>query len=105
MERPRKLTPDEVTLALSQLAGWRAEGDRLRREYAFKDFVDAWTFMSAMALVIQQMDHHPDWSNVYGTVRVELWTHDAGGISTRDVELAKRMEVTAARLRFRAGPA
>ena len=98
MERERRLTPDEIELALSQLAGWRLAGDRLRREYRFRDFVDAWGFMSAAALVIQQMDHHPEWSNVYGGVVVELTTHDAGGVTRRDVDLARRMEAHASRL-------
>jgi len=98
MERERRLTPDEIELALSQLAGWRLAGERLRREYRFPDFIDAWGFMSAAALVVQQMDHHPEWSNVYGTVTVELTTHDAGGVTRRDVELARRMEAIARRL-------
>ena len=98
MERERRLTPDEIELALSQLAGWRLAGERLRREYRFPDFIDAWGFMSAAALVVQQMDHHPEWSNVYGTVTVELTTHDAGGVTRRDVELARRMEAIAGRL-------
>jgi len=98
MERERRLTPDEIELALSQLAGWRLAGDRLRREYRFPDFVDAWGFMSAAALVIQQMDHHPEWSNVHARVVVELTTHDSGGVTRRDVELARRMEAIASRL-------
>jgi len=98
MERERRLTPDEIELALSQLAGWRLAGPKLRREYRFADFVDAWGFMSAAALVAQQMDHHPEWSNVYGTVVVELTTHDSGGVTRRDIELARRMEAIAKRL-------
>lgn len=98
MERARKLTGDEIELSLSQLAGWQATDGRLRREYHFRDFVDAWGFMTSAALIIQQMDHHPNWSNVYGTVNIELWTHDAGGITRRDVELAQKMEALAVRL-------
>ncbi len=98
MERERRLTPDEIELALSQLAGWRLDGEHLRRDYAFRDFVDAWGFMAAAALVVQQMDHHPEWSNVYGRVTVGLTTHDAGGVTRRDVELARRMEAIARRL-------
>ena len=98
MTKERRLTPDEIELGLSTVAGWSSDGTRLRREYRFADFVDAWAFMSAAALVIQQMDHHPEWSNVYSTVVVELTTHDAGGITRRDLDLARRRETIASRL-------
>lgn len=98
MAGERRLTADEIELATSQLAGWQVTGEKLRREYRFQDFVDAWGFLSSAALVVQQMDHHPEWSNVYGTVIVELTTHDAGGITRLDVELARRMEAIAKRL-------
>ena len=88
----RKLGPEEIQSALEQLPGWSVTNEKLLRNYAFGDFVKAWGFMSAAALVIQQMDHHPEWFNVYDRVRVELVTHDLKGISTRDVELAKKLE-------------
>ena len=88
----RKLNPVEIETALETLPGWSVTNDKLLRNYAFGDFVKAWAFMSASALVVQQMDHHPEWFNVYDRVRVELVTHDLGGISTRDVELAEKME-------------
>lgn len=97
-EARRRLTGDEIELELSRLAGWKLEGGRLRRDYRFRDFVEAWGFMSSAALVIQQMDHHPDWSNVWADVRIELWTHDSGGVTRTDVELARRLEALAARL-------
>ena len=97
-EAPRKLNDEEIKLALSRLAGWRVVSGKLHREFRFKDFVEAWGFMSSAALVVQQMDHHPEWANVYNTVRVDLVTHDAGGISRRDVELASRLEELASRL-------
>jgi len=97
MANERRLTPDEIELALGELAGWRLDGVHLTREYRFADFVDAWGFMAAAALVVQQMDHHPEWSNVYGTVVVRLSTHDSGGVTRRDVELARRMESIARR--------
>ena len=96
-EAPRKLTQEEIQLVLSRLAGWEVAGGKLHREYRFKDFVEAWGFMSSAALVIQQMDHHPEWFNVYHTVRVDLVTHDAGGITRRDVELAEKLEALASR--------
>lgn len=96
-EAPRKLTDEEVKLALSRLAGWQVVNGKLHREYRFKDFVEAWGFMSSAALVVQQMDHHPEWFNVYHTVRVDLVTHDVKGISRRDVDLALKMEELAGR--------
>ena len=95
-EKPRKLTGDEVESALQNLAGWRVLEGKLHREYRFRDFVEAWGFMARAALVVQQMDHHPEWFNVYHTVRVDLVTHDAGGISRRDVELATKLDALAA---------
>ncbi|MFI5372338.1 MAG: 4a-hydroxytetrahydrobiopterin dehydratase [Candidatus Eisenbacteria bacterium] len=99
MAREEKLTAEEIERALGGLAGWRMAAGKLRREYRFRDFIEAWGFMSSAALVVQQMDHHPEWSNVYGTVVVELVTHDAGGVTRRDVELAGRMEEIAMRPR------
>lgn len=91
-----KLDSDQLDAALRTLPGWKLANGKLQRTYEFADFVDAWGFMCSAALVIQQMDHHPEWFNVYNRVRVELITHDAAGITVRDVELAKRMEALAA---------
>ena len=96
-EKPRKLSPEEIESALESLGGWQVVDGKLHREYRFRDFVEAWGFMARAALVVQQMDHHPEWFNVYGTVKVELVTHDAQGVSARDVELARRFEALAAR--------
>ena len=87
-----RLEPEELRLALASLEGWRVENGKLHREYRFGDFVAAWGFMSRAALIVQAMDHHPEWSNVYDRVTVELVTHDAGGITRRDVELATALE-------------
>jgi len=97
-EARRRLTQEEIKLALSRLAGWEVVGGKLHREYRFHDFIEAWGFMSTAALVVQQMDHHPEWFNVYHTVKIDLVTHDAGGISRRDVELAEKLEALAGRL-------
>jgi len=91
-----KLSADQLDHALSTLPGWRVANNKLQRSYEFADFVEAWGFMSRAALVIQEMDHHPEWSNVYNRVRIELVTHDAAGITGRDIELAKRLEALAA---------
>ena len=95
---PTKLTETEIAMALSDLPAWKVEGGKLHREYKFADFVAAFGFMTGAALVAQSMDHHPEWFNVWSTVRVDLATHDAGGISALDVKLAQSMEQLASRL-------
>ena len=92
-----KLNDAELSEALRALPKWSVAAGKLTRTYEFPDFIAAWGFMSSAALVIQQLDHHPEWFNVYGRVRVELVTHDAGGITARDVELASRLETLASR--------
>jgi 4a-hydroxytetrahydrobiopterin dehydratase len=91
-----KLSDPEIAAALEGLDGWTREGDKLHREYRFADFVAAFGFMAGAALVAERMRHHPEWFNVYGTVRVHLTTHDAGGITRKDVELARAMDAIAA---------
>jgi len=93
----KRLEEAELTAALRDLPGWQVRDGKLARDYRFRDFGDAFAFMAACALRIHALDHHPEWSNVYSTVRVELVTHDAGGITARDVELAGVMEAIAAR--------
>ena len=82
---------EELTERLSALEGWRGAPDGLKRDYRFDSFVEAFGFMSAVALVAESLNHHPEWSNVYNRVSVELTTHDAGGISERDFQLAERI--------------
>jgi 4a-hydroxytetrahydrobiopterin dehydratase len=95
---PVKLSETEIATALAKLPGWKQEAGKLHREYKFADFVAAFGFMTGAALVAQRMDHHPEWFNVWNTVRVDLATHDAGGISALDVKLAHSMEELASRL-------
>ncbi|MEO0466107.1 MAG: 4a-hydroxytetrahydrobiopterin dehydratase [Pseudomonadota bacterium] len=86
---------------LTQFPAWSAvEGDReaVERGLKFADFKSAWAFMSAVALKAEQMDHHPEWFNVYGTVDVVLTTHDAGGVTDKDAELADYIDALAAKL-------
>jgi 4a-hydroxytetrahydrobiopterin dehydratase len=90
--RPKKLEDEEITRELGTLGAWQREGDKLFREFQFADFVHAFSFMTAVALVAEKLDHHPEWFNVYRTVRVHLATHDAGGITALDFELARAME-------------
>ncbi|NND18951.1 MAG: 4a-hydroxytetrahydrobiopterin dehydratase [Silicimonas sp.] len=92
-----KLTGAARDEALAKLkeAGWEVvDGrDAIRRSFKFKSFVEAWGWMSRMALIAEKMDHHPEWSNVYNRVEVTLTTHDADGLSRLDVELAEKMGV------------
>lgn len=92
-----KLTPQQLDNALAGLAGWqRVEGrDAITKTYRFKDFKHAFAFMTRSALKAEQMDHHPEWFNVYSTVQVTLATHDAGGVTDKDIALAEFMEETA----------
>lgn len=89
MSRPAKLSHDEVETRLDEAPGWSFTGGKLRRELTFGDFVEAFGFMSSLALIAEKMDHHPEWQNVYNRVTIELQTHDAGGITDLDFELAK----------------
>ena len=93
----KRLQPDEVTSASESLPEWSVEDGKLRREYRFSDFTVAFGFMAAAATVAERLDHHPDWSNVYGRVSVTLWTHSEGGLTALDFELARRMEALATR--------
>jgi 4a-hydroxytetrahydrobiopterin dehydratase len=95
--KPVKLSKAEIASAVSTLSGWKVESGKLHRDYVFDDFVAAFAFMSGAALVAQAMDHHPEWFNVWNKVRIDLATHDAGGITALDVKLAHAMEALAAR--------
>jgi 4a-hydroxytetrahydrobiopterin dehydratase len=77
--------------------GWELVDDRFRRVFRFDDFVAAFGFMSSVALVAERLDHHPNWSNVYNEVTIELWSHDAGAVTGRDVRLAERINELYAR--------
>lgn len=91
-------TQAEIEAALVTLPAWKLKEGKLYREYRFADFITAFGFMTQAALVAESMNHHPEWFNVYHTVKVELTTHDAGGISAKDFTLAQRMEKLAASL-------
>lgn len=84
-----RLEPDEIDAMLKELPGWTLRDGKLYREIVFKDFVAAFGFMSSMALVSEKQDHHPDWSNTYNRVTIELSSHDAGGLTERDTRWAK----------------
>ena len=89
----QKLTGDARKTALAMLTGWsEVKGrDAITRKFVFKDFNEAFGFMTRVALVAEKLDHHPEWFNVYKTVEVTLSTHDAGGLTSLDVKLAEAM--------------
>ena len=89
----KKLTPAARARALKTLKGWKpVDGrDAIHKRYRFKNFIEAFGFMSQAALVAERMDHHPEWFNVYNRVDVTLTTHDADGLSQRDIDLARAM--------------
>jgi 4a-hydroxytetrahydrobiopterin dehydratase len=91
MAEIKKLTDTEIATELRSLDGWTLDAGKLHRKFQFADFVTAFSFMTAAALVAERMQHHPEWFNVYRTVNVHLTTHDAGGITARDVQLARKM--------------
>jgi 4a-hydroxytetrahydrobiopterin dehydratase len=94
----KKMTKPEITAAVAKLAGWSVKSGKLHREYKFPDFPHAVGFMTIASLNIEKMNHHPEWSNVYNRVSVDLTTHDAGGITHRDFELAAMLEGIASKL-------
>ncbi len=89
-----QLTPAERADALAELLDWnlRDDGLAIEREFKFKDFTEAWAFMSRVAALAEAHDHHPEWSNVYNRVSITLTTHDAGGLSARDVAMARAID-------------
>ena len=89
-----KLTEAERGAALAELPSWTydAERDAIRRSFRFEDFTAAFGFMTSVALMAEKADHHPEWYNVYNRVDIVLTTHDAGGLSGRDVALARKID-------------
>jgi 4a-hydroxytetrahydrobiopterin dehydratase len=87
-----KLSRPEITAGLRQLKGWRVVKGNLHRDFKFKDFTQAFGFMKRVARAADRMDHHPNWSNVYNKVSVNLSTHSAGGLTTSDFELAGKIQ-------------
>lgn len=84
-----KLDPKEIERRLLGLPDWKREGEAIVREFSFPNFVAAFGFMARVALLAEKQDHHPNWSNVYNRVRIQLSTHDAGGLTERDFRLAE----------------
>jgi 4a-hydroxytetrahydrobiopterin dehydratase len=92
MARPQKLDAAEIARRLPSLPGWELKDGKLHRQFVFPDFAKAFRFMTAVAAEAERLQHHPEWSNVYDRVTVDLVTHDAGGITALDFELAGRAQ-------------
>lgn len=93
-----KLTQEELGAALARLPAWGLLNGKLHREYRFADFIHAFGFMATAAIAIEKMNHHPEWFNVWNKVVVDLTTHDSGGITAKDVDLALLLEGIASKL-------
>jgi 4a-hydroxytetrahydrobiopterin dehydratase len=95
-----KLTPQQTRERLTALPDWNFDEARgaIRRRFVFADFAQAFAFMTQVALAAEKRDHHPEWSNVYNRVDVVLTTHDAGGLTEKDIDLARVCDAAAARL-------
>jgi 4a-hydroxytetrahydrobiopterin dehydratase len=87
-KRYRKLSGSEIESAISNLGAWAIKDSKLHRSFKFENFIEAFTFMTEIALQAEKMDHHPEWFNVYNTVKIDLMTHDVNGISDHDIKLA-----------------
>lgn len=92
-----KLSASDVASRLAALPEWSLLGEKLHRELRFENFVEAFGFMTKVALLAEKADHHPEWSNVYGRVVIDLTTHDCDGLSTRDFALAGQIDALLAR--------
>ena len=86
------LSPQERENLGNTLPRWQVEGDRIKRQWQFRDFSEAFAFMTRVALLAEAMQHHPNWSNVYNRVTIELTTHDLKGLSDLDAELAQAID-------------
>lgn len=93
-----RLNDTELAAALDSLPGWTVQNGKLHKEFQFPDFVHAFGFMATSALAIEAMDHHPEWSNVWNRVVIDLVTHSVGGITAKDILLASKLESIAKRL-------
>jgi|TARA_B110000014_G_scaffold199628_1_gene148985 4a-hydroxytetrahydrobiopterin dehydratase len=88
----KKLDKAEIAAGLKDVEEWIIEDDKLFREFKFSRFVEAFGFMSSVAIVAEKQNHHPEWFNVYNKVRIHLTTHEAGGITEKDFTLARSID-------------
>ena len=87
-----RLDATQMSALATELPNWRVQGERLHRDLQFNSFVEAFGFMAQVALLAESKNHHPNWSNVYNRVSIDLTTHDLGGLSSLDVELASAID-------------
>ena len=90
--RPAKSNPEEIKKELSTLTNWKQDGNVITRDIKFGNFVEAFGFMTKVALEAEKLNHHPEWKNVYNSVSIRLSTHDAGGLTSLDFKLAAKIE-------------
>ncbi|QSS96722.1 4a-hydroxytetrahydrobiopterin dehydratase [Psychroflexus sp. ALD_RP9] len=89
------LQKTEIEAALNELDQWSQDGNFIKRSFTFENFKEAFTFMSRVAFEAEELTHHPNWDNVYNKVNISLNTHDAGGITQKDIDLAARIDAIA----------
>lgn len=92
MARPKRCSPEELARLTPGIPQWSVSAERLHREWKFADFSSAFAFMTRVAFLAEKTDHHPNWSNSYGRVTIDLSTHDAGGVTMLDVGLAEEID-------------
>lgn len=92
------MTAPEIESRLADLPSWTLAGNKLHKKYQFADFIHAFGFMATAAIAIEKLNHHPEWANVYNRVTVDLTTHDTGGVSAKDFELAAILDKIASKL-------
>ena len=90
----KKLSRDELDEIVRNMKGWELKDEKLQKSFKFTNFVEAFGFMTRIALEAERMNHHPEWSNVYNNVTIKLSTHDAGGITDYDIKLAEIIDDT-----------
>jgi 4a-hydroxytetrahydrobiopterin dehydratase len=92
MSTRQLLSSEALKLLQLQLKDWQVSSEALERSFKFTDFSEAWAFMNRVALLAEKLDHHPNWSNVYNKVEINLSTHDRGGVTTLDAQLAAAID-------------
>jgi 4a-hydroxytetrahydrobiopterin dehydratase len=88
----KTLTKEDIEQELQGLANWAIQEDSIKKTFTFKDFIEAFAFLSKVAIISEKQNHHPDWSGVYNKVVIQLSTHDAGGVTEKDILFAKTIE-------------
>lgn len=88
----KKLNAADIDNAMASLQNWKRVDQMIHRDFKFKNFIEAFGFMSQVALIAESINHHPNWSNVYNKVSIELTTHDVGGLSEKDFILAQKID-------------